>query len=58
MKIIEFKMYLDGGTIEVKTEFLSYCFDGRMRSLTKDRLFIVQKMDNSNLVTDDDIKLI
>ena len=40
MKILDFKMYLDGGTVEVKTEFLTFCFDDRMRSIHKGKLFI------------------
>ena len=51
MKINNFKMYLDGGTIELETDKGIFCFDGRIGSNTKGRLYDgYPKSDNSNLI--------
>ena len=51
MKINNFKMYLDGGTIELDTDKGIFCFDDRLSSRTKGRLYDgYPKDDNSNLI--------
>ena len=51
MEINKFKMYLDGGTIELDTDRGIFCFDERIRSNTKGRLYDgYPKSDNSNLI--------
>jgi hypothetical protein len=51
MKIIKFERYRDGGTIEITTDEGIFCFDERIRSLTKGRLYEgYPKEDNSNLI--------
>lgn len=51
MVIERFNMYLDGGTVEVTTDKGVFCFDNRLRSNTKGRLFGgYPKKDNSNLI--------
>jgi hypothetical protein len=51
MKINNFKMYLDGGTIELDTDKGIFCFDKRIRSNTKGRIYDgYPKSDNSNLI--------
>lgn len=53
MKILNFGAYLDGGTISVVTDQGTYCFDNRIRTKTKDRLYEgYPKEDNSNLIED------
>jgi hypothetical protein len=44
-------MYLDGGTVEMETSIGTYCFDNRLGSTTKGKLFKgYPKDDLSNLV--------
>jgi hypothetical protein len=51
MKIIKFSIYLDGGTVEIITETGVFCFDYRIGSYTKGRLYDgYPKDDNSNLI--------
>jgi len=51
MKIIKYNVYLDGGTIEIETDNGVFCFDKRMRSNTKGRLYRgYPKKDNSNII--------
>ena len=51
MYINNFKKYLDGGTIELDTDKGIFCFDERIRSNTKGRLYEgYPKDDNSNLI--------
>ena len=51
MKINNFKMYLDGGTIELDTDKGIFCFDDRLMSTTKGRLYSGYPIDNnSNLI--------
>jgi hypothetical protein len=51
MHIIKFEMYRDGGTIEITTDKGVFCFDERIQSETKGRLFDgYPKNDNSNLI--------
>jgi hypothetical protein len=53
MKINDYKMYKDGGSIEVDTNRGTYCFDYRINSATKGRLFRgYPKDDMSNLIDD------
>jgi hypothetical protein len=51
MEINNFDVYRDGGTIEVVTDKGIFCFDGRIGSNTKGRLYDgYPKSDNSNLI--------
>jgi hypothetical protein len=51
MEIKKFEMYLDGGTIKLTTDKGIFCFDERIRSSTKGRLYDgYPKDDNSNLI--------
>jgi hypothetical protein len=53
MKIIDFKVYLDGGTIEITTDMGIYSFDNRIKSDTKGRLYLGMPFkDNRNLIQD------
>ena len=55
MEIKKFKMYLDGGTIELTTDKGIFCFDERIESDTKGRLYEdYPKRDNSNLIENSD----
>ena len=51
MEIKKFEKYRDGGTIELETDKGIFCFDERIRSNTKGRLYEgYPKDDNSNLI--------
>ena len=51
MEIKKIEMYLDGGTIEIETDKGIFCFDERIGSKTKGRLYDgYPKSDNSNLI--------
>ncbi len=51
MEIKKFKIYIDGGTIEITTDKGIFCFDERIRTSTKGRLYDgYPKGDNSNLI--------
>lgn len=51
MEIKKFEMYRDGGTIELDTDNGIFCFDERIGSNTKGRLYDgYPKNDNSNLI--------
>ena len=51
MEIKKFEMYRDGGTIELDTDKGIFCFDERIGSNTKGRLYQgYPKDDNSNLI--------
>ena len=51
MEIKKFEMCLDGGTIKITTDEGIFCFDERIRSSTKGRLYDgYPKDDNSNLI--------
>ncbi len=53
MKISEYDIYLDGGTIMVYTDEGIFCFDDRLQSTTKGRLYHGYPLDdNSNLIGD------
>jgi hypothetical protein len=55
MEINNFKIYMDGGTIELTTDKGIFCFDERIRSNTKGRLYDgYPKRDNSNLIENSD----
>jgi hypothetical protein len=55
MEIKEFKIYIDGGTIEITTDKGIFCFDERIRTSTKGRLYDgYPKGDNSNLIENSD----
>jgi hypothetical protein len=55
MEIKKFEMYRDGGTIELTTDKGIFCFDNRIRSNTKGRLYDgYPKKDNSNLIENSD----
>lgn len=51
MKILKFKMYKDGGTVEISTNKGIFCFDNRMFNKTKGMIYDgYPKGDNSNLI--------
>lgn len=51
MEIKKFEMYRDGGTIELTTDKGIFCFDERIGSNTKGRLYEgYPKRDNSNII--------
>lgn len=51
MQIKKLNMYLDGGTVEIITDEGTFCFDNRIKSSTKGRLYNdYPKDDNSNLI--------
>lgn len=51
MEIVKFEIYKDGGTIEISTDKGVYCFDDRLFSQTKGKLYDgYPKKDNSNLI--------
>ena len=51
MEIKKFEMYRDGGTIELETDKGIFCFDERIGSNTKGRIYDgYPKSDNSNLI--------
>ncbi len=53
MKILNFSKFRDGGTIEVMTDEGIYCFDNRIMSKTKNKLYNGYPLDdNSNLIKD------
>lgn len=58
MKILKIDSYLDGGTIEITTDTVSYCIDDRLFSKTQGSVFCnYPEDDNSNIVPNqDDIK--
>jgi hypothetical protein len=56
MEIKNFRIYMDGGTIELITDEGIFCFDYRLRSDTKNRLYDgYPKKDNSNLIENSSI---
>lgn len=55
MEIKKFEMYRDGGTIELTTDKGIFCFDERIGSNTKGRLYEgYPKRDNSNIIENSD----
>lgn len=51
MKILNFDMYLDGGTVKVVTDEGVFCFDGRIKTKTKGKLYSgYPTINNSNLI--------
>ena len=55
MKITNFEIYKDGGSIELTTDDGIFCFDRRISTTTKDRLYSnYPKKDNSNLIENSD----
>lgn len=53
MDIINFNKYLDGGTVEIITTEGVFCFDNRIRTTTKNELYLsYPKPDNSNIILD------
>jgi len=51
IEIKEFTMYMDGGTIRISTNEGIFCFDDRLMSTTKGRLYYGYPMDDdSNLM--------
>ena len=51
MPIKKFNVYRDGGTMEIITDEGTFCFDGRIESSTKGRLYNgYPKDNNSNLI--------
>jgi hypothetical protein len=55
MEIKKFEMYRDGGTIELTTDKGIFCFDDRIGSNTKGRLYEgYPRRDNSNIIENSD----
>ena len=53
MEIRNFRRYRDGGTNEIETDEGVFCFDERIHSSTKGRLYLgYPKNDMSNLIHD------
>lgn len=54
MQIIQYDEYLDGGTVEIRTDKDEiYCFDNRIKTKTPNELYLgYPKDDNSNLILD------
>lgn len=51
MKILSIDSYLDGGSIALETDKGIFCFDDRIRSKTKGRLYNgYPEDDNSNII--------
>ena len=51
IEIKDFDMYRDGGTIQITTDEGIFCFDDRLGSTTKGRLYsFYPLLDNSNLI--------
>jgi hypothetical protein len=51
MIIIKYDVYKDGGTVEITTDEGVFCFDGRLKSETKDSLYYgYPRKDNSNIM--------
>lgn len=51
MEIKRFDTYRDGGTIKIETNRGTFCFDNRISSNTKGRLYEgYPKRDNSNII--------
>lgn len=40
MKVLSFKVYRDGGTIEIMTTEGSFCYDHRIMTTTRGKLFV------------------
>jgi hypothetical protein len=58
MKIKNFDMFLDGGTIMFKTNEGTYSIDDRIDTTTRKKLYLgYPKDDNSNIVIDDPDKI-
>ncbi len=58
MKILGYEAYLDGGTIEILTDEGSFCYDGRIRSTTKESWYLgYPEKDNSNLISEKNYNL-
>jgi len=55
MEIKKFEMLLDGGTIKITTDKGIFCFDHRIRTKTKGRLYNGMPNDvNSNVIENSD----
>lgn len=53
MEILEFDYLRDGGTCKIKTSEGTFCFDYRIGSTTKSKLYNgLPKDDNSNIIPD------
>lgn len=54
MNIVDVDMYLDGGTMIIKTDKYTYYFDGEIRSQTPGRLY----GGNSTMMNEEEIKIL
>jgi len=53
MEVLKYRMFKDGGTSEITTTEGTFCFDNRLKSSFKGRLFNgYPQKDNSNLIED------
>lgn len=51
MKIKNIESYLDGGTIEIRTDKGNYFIDKRLNSITENKLYFgYPEQDNSNII--------
>jgi len=57
IEIIEFTMYMDGGTIRISTNEGIFCFDDRLMSTTKGRLYYGYPMDDDSNLMENSEKL-
>jgi hypothetical protein len=57
MKVIDFSVYLDGGTVLIRTNKGNFAFDYRIKSDTKGKLYDgYPRKDNSNIIKKSKIK--
>jgi len=55
MKVLDYNVYLDGGTILITTNDGTYSYDNRISSTTKGKLYLgYPRGDDSNIVIDSD----
>lgn len=55
MEILDFEIYLDGGTIEITTDKGVFCIDHRLQTNTEGKWYTnYPEDDNSNLIKDSD----
>ena len=57
IEIKEFTMYMDGGTIRISTNEGIFCFDDRLMSTTKGRLYYGYPMDDDSNLMENSEKL-
>jgi len=57
MKILNFEEYLDGGSILITTNEGVYCFDNRIHSTTKGKLYNGYPKGNDSNIIENSIKI-